>query len=77
MMPSLTRDLDVPFRKTGSLVLAGRGGEKGLLELLERAKANGVDARIIDREEIDKSGRRKSRNRQRALRKGRWHRFAL
>ena len=29
MMPSLTRDLDVPFRKTGSLVLAGRGGEKG------------------------------------------------
>ena len=54
MMPSLTRDLDVPFRKTGSLVLAGRGGEKGLLELLERAKANGVDARIIDREEIDK-----------------------
>lgn len=35
-------------------MLAGRGGEKGLLELLERAKANGVDARIIDREEIDK-----------------------
>ena len=54
MMPSLTADLDVPFRKTGSLVLAKQGGENGLIELLERAKANGVDARIIGREEIDK-----------------------
>ena len=53
MMPSLTSDLDVPFNKTGSLVLAKKGGEDGLNELLSRAKANGVDAKIIDRKEID------------------------
>lgn len=54
MLPELTKDLDVPFRQTGSLVLARQGGEDGLEELLSRAKANGVDAKIIGREEIDK-----------------------
>ena len=53
MFPSLTKDLDVPFVKTGSLVLARAGGEKTLEELLDRAVKNGVDAEIIDRKRID------------------------
>ena len=52
MFPSLTEELHVPFKRTGSLVVARQGQEKGLEVLLDRAKQNGVPASIISREEI-------------------------
>lgn len=48
----LCEELDTPYRKTGSLVAAGENGMDGLKELLDRAKANGVDAEIIGRDRI-------------------------
>lgn len=55
IFPALCRDLDVPFRRTGSLVVA-REGEEGLLEnLLARGRSNGVPAlTIIGRDEVFK-----------------------
>lgn len=48
----LCEELDTPYRKTGSLVAAGENGMDGLKELLDRAKANGVEAEIIGRDRI-------------------------
>lgn len=53
MMPALCRDLDVPFINTGSLVLAPAGREGELEILYERGRKNGVDVRIVGREEMD------------------------
>lgn len=53
MYPSLCRDLDVPFRGNGSLVVA-RAGQEGQLEtLLRRGRANGVtDLTILGRDDV-------------------------
>lgn len=53
MMPRLAKELDVPFHKIGSLVLAKEGGEKALNTLYQRGIKNGVDVKIINRNEID------------------------
>ena len=54
MMEGVTRDLDVPYKKCGSLVCAFDESEKAHLEkLLARGNANGVpELRIIGQEEL-------------------------
>ena len=54
MMDQLAEDLDVPFKRNGSLVVCIHEEEKdGLKVLYDRGVANGVkDLRIIDREEL-------------------------
>ena len=54
MMDELARDLDIPFKRNGSLVVRTKDQDPaGLIELLEKAKANGVPrVRILDREEL-------------------------
>ncbi|MBO4927607.1 MAG: NAD(P)/FAD-dependent oxidoreductase [Clostridiales bacterium] len=56
MYEPLCADLDVPFRRCGSLVLAFSDAEKALLnELLDRGLKNGVpNLRILDSEELRK-----------------------
>lgn len=51
MMWDLVQELDVPHRKCGSIVAAPAGGEKGLRDLLEKARLNGVRAEILNREQ--------------------------
>lgn len=56
MMPKVTAELDVPFFQCGTLTLAFSEEEmKGLENLLERAKENGVKARILSQEELRKA----------------------
>ena len=52
MMDQLSKDLDIPFKRNGSLVVCTKDQDPaGLEELLEKAKANGVPrCRILDRE---------------------------
>lgn len=54
MMDSLCRDLDVPFRRNGALVLAFSEEEKEtLMHLLEQGKENGVEGlSVLDRAEL-------------------------
>jgi len=53
LYPSLCEELDVPFKNTGSLVIAFPGEEKSLEILLERGMKNGVPGlRIIRRDEL-------------------------
>ena len=54
MMPALARDLDIPYKQNGSLVLCfDEGGRPGLEALLERGRANGVEGlRIVERDEL-------------------------
>ncbi|MGN1158373.1 MAG: NAD(P)/FAD-dependent oxidoreductase [Agathobacter sp.] len=54
MMDELARDLDIPFKRNGSLVVRTKDQDPmGLVELLEKAKANGVPrVRILDRDEL-------------------------
>lgn len=53
MMPSVCKELDVPFFKIGSLTVAFSDEDvETLNELLLRAKKNGVDAKIIDHDEL-------------------------
>lgn len=56
MMEGLAKDLDIPFIKNGSLVVCtDESMRKGLEDLLERGKKNGVkDLRIIERDELAK-----------------------
>ena len=55
MMPKLCEELDVPFINNGSLTVSFSDEEdQTLLELLERAKQNGVEARIVEKEELFK-----------------------
>ncbi len=44
-------ELDVPHLKCGSLVVAGEDGIDGLEALAKKAEANGVEVRILDREQ--------------------------
>ncbi|MBR2984406.1 MAG: NAD(P)/FAD-dependent oxidoreductase [Clostridia bacterium] len=46
------RELDVPYRNTGSLVVCDGDGLDGLQVLLEKGKANGVRCEIIGRDRI-------------------------
>ncbi len=54
LFDALSEELDFPFKRIGSLVLAFSEEEKtALYDLLERGKINGVpDLRVIDREEL-------------------------
>lgn len=55
MMEELSRELDFPYRRAGSLVVCRRDQDRNELErLLEQGHENGVrDLRIIDRGEIE------------------------
>lgn len=54
MIPDLARDLDIPFKRNGALVVCtDETFRSGLDELLERGKRNGVNnIRIVEREEL-------------------------
>lgn len=53
MMPNLCKELDVSFKKNGSLTVAfSKEEDETLLELLERAKENNVTARIVKHDEL-------------------------
>ena len=54
MMDQLSKDLDIPFKRNGSLVVCTKDQDPAALEeLLEKAKANGVPrCRILDRDEL-------------------------
>ena len=53
MFEDVCRELKVPFRRNGSLVLAfGTEEEKSLLDLRDRAAVNGVPVEIISGEEL-------------------------
>ena len=54
LMDELARDLDIPFKRNGSLVVCTKDQDRsGLEKLLEKGTANGVpDLRIIEREEL-------------------------
>ncbi|MBP5694679.1 MAG: NAD(P)/FAD-dependent oxidoreductase [Bacilli bacterium] len=55
MMPQVAEELDVPFIMNGSLTVSFSDEEDETLdELLERAKENGVEARIVEYEELMK-----------------------
>jgi len=52
MMENLTKELDVPYKKIGSLTVALNEEDMNTLhELLERAKINGVSAELLTKEE--------------------------
>jgi Predicted dehydrogenase len=52
MMEGLTKELDVPYKKIGSITVALNEEDlKTLDELNERAKINGVDAKLLTKEE--------------------------
>lgn len=54
MMEQLSKDLDIPFKRDGSLVVCTKDQNRtGLDELLEKGKKNGVPGlRIMEREEL-------------------------
>ncbi len=54
MMTALSEELDIPFKRNGSLVVCTREQNRaGLEELLEKGRKNGVpDIHIIEREEL-------------------------
>lgn len=56
MMDNLSKELDIPFVRNGSLVVCTSGQNREELEvLLDKGKKNGVpDLRIIEREELQK-----------------------
>ena len=50
-MPALCRELDVPYRNCGALVLCFDEADRPRLEeLLRRGEANGVDVRIVEKD---------------------------
>ena len=55
LFENVCKELKVPFKRNGSLVLAfGKDDEKGLEELKSKAAANGVPVEIIGKEELKK-----------------------
>ena len=54
MMDQLSKDLDIPFKRNGSLVVCTKEQDPaGLEKLLEKGKANGVpDLKILNRDEL-------------------------
>lgn len=49
---ALCKELDVPYKKTGSLVVAPESGEAALRELYKRGIENKVDVELIERDRI-------------------------
>lgn len=56
LMDALSKELDIPFKRNGSLVVCTKDQDRaGLDELLEKAAVNGVPGcRIVEREELVK-----------------------
>src|SRR5574344_275512 len=55
MMPEVCKELDIPYGKVGTLTVAIEDEQLPMLkDLLERAKQNGVKARLVDAEELKK-----------------------
>lgn len=55
MMDELSKELDFPFKRNGSLVVCTKDQDSALLdELVEKAKANGVEVQILERDELIK-----------------------
>ncbi len=56
MMDTLSKELDIPFKRNGSLVVCTKDQDRsGLDDLLEKAKLNGVPGcKILEREELIK-----------------------
>ena len=56
MMEALSRELDFPYKKNGSLVVCTEGQDRGILEeLLRQGEENGVEGlRILEQEEVRK-----------------------
>lgn len=52
MLYSIANELNVPCQKIGSLVVSDENGLGSLKDLLDRGTQNGVDCKIIDREQI-------------------------
>lgn len=53
MMDELSKELDFPFKRNGSLVVCTKDQDPALLdELVEKAKANGVEVQILERDEL-------------------------
>lgn len=53
MMDALSEELDFPFQRNGSLVVCTKEQDPALLdELVEKAEANGVEVRILERDEL-------------------------
>ena len=54
LMDELSKELDIPFKRNGSLVVCTKDQDReGLTKLLEKGIANGVpDLRIVEREEL-------------------------
>ena len=54
LMTTLSRELDIPFRRNGSLVVCTKEqSREGLEHLLEKGKSNGVpDLQILEREQL-------------------------
>ena len=53
MMDQLSKELDFPFKRNGSLVVCTKDQDPALLdELVEKAKANGVEVQILERDEL-------------------------
>lgn len=52
MYPELVKELHVPYKMTGSLVVAEKNGLDGLQELYQKGLDNGVEVEIIDRKRI-------------------------
>lgn len=52
MFPKLVEQLHVPYKMTGSLVVAEQHGREGLTELYEKGIKNGVEVEIINRKRI-------------------------
>ena len=53
MMDALSKELDFPFKRNGSLVVFTKDQDPALLdELVEKAKANGFEVSILEREEL-------------------------
>ena len=49
MMDELSKELDFPFKRNGSLVVCTKDQDPALLdELVEKAKANGVEVQILE-----------------------------
>ena len=56
MMDQIAKELDIPFKRNGSMVVCTKDQDpKGLEVLMERGKANGVpDLQILDREALNR-----------------------
>lgn len=52
MFPKLVEELQVPYKMTGSLVVAERKNKQGLEELYQKGLTNGVEVEIITRKKI-------------------------